>query len=71
MFNAAEALQKGLVHRIADDLRDEVRKTVDRIAQGAPRAARMNKKLARRLSPQPPSLNPAEISEAYALTRFT
>ena len=67
VFDAHEALQKGLLHRIADDVPGESRKTAGRIAEGAPLAARINKKLARRLTPLPDALNFQERLDAYAL----
>ena len=67
IFDAAEARQKGLVHRIVKDVTTEAKASARRIADGAPLAARMNKKLARRLSPLPQTLTPEEFSEAYAL----
>ena len=67
VFSAAEAQQKGLLHRIADDLDDELKQTVRRITAGAPLAARMTKRLARRLSPQPPALDAQTFADAYKL----
>lgn len=66
VFDAAEAKDKGLINRIADDVADEARKTASRIAQGAPLAARMNKKLARRLAPQPEPLTQEELLDAFS-----
>lgn len=66
VFNAAEAKEKGLLHRIVDDVPAESRKTAERITQGAPLAARMNKKLIRRLSPQPTPLTEEELHNAFA-----
>jgi enoyl-CoA hydratase/carnithine racemase len=66
VFDAAEAKEKGLIQRIADDVHAEARHTADRIAQGAPLAARMNKKLIRRLAPQVEPLTEEELCEAFA-----
>jgi len=58
VFDAAEALQKGLVTRVVPDadVAAEARATAERIAEGAPLAARWHKKFARRLAdPQPPT----------------
>ena len=67
VFNADEAMRKGLLHRIAGDVHAEARQAAKRIAEGAPQAARMNKKLARRLSPRPNALTRQELLDAYAL----
>lgn len=67
IFPAQEAKEKGLVHRIVDDVPAEAQKTAERIAQGAPLAARMNKKLIRRLSAHPEPLTENELNEAFAL----
>ncbi len=67
VIDAVEAQQKGLLHRITDDLDKEVAQTVQRIAAGAPLAARMNKRLARSLSPQPQALDAQAFANAYAL----
>ena len=67
MLDAAEALQKGLLHRIVDNPAEEAHATAGRIMEGAPLAAQMNKKLARRLAPQPPLLTPEEEAAAHAL----
>lgn len=65
VFGAQEALQKGLVNRLAEDVPAEAAKAAERIAAGAPLAARMNKQLVRRLSPQPDPLTAAELKEAF------
>jgi enoyl-CoA hydratase/carnithine racemase len=56
IFGAAEAKEKGLVTRIvADaDVATEARATAERIAEGAPLAARWHKKFARRLAQRTP-----------------
>ena len=66
VFDAAEALQKGLVTRVVPDDRvaDEARASAQRIAEGAPLVARWHKKAARRLAEGTP-LSPAEHDEAF------
>lgn len=66
VFGAAEAKDKGLVNRVADDVPAEARRSAQRIAQGAPLAARMNKQLVRRLAPMPQPLTEQELQEAFA-----
>jgi enoyl-CoA hydratase len=66
VFDASEAMTKGLINRIADDVPAEARKMAQRIAQGAPLAARMNKQLVRRLSVQPEPLTEEELLDAFA-----
>ena len=66
VFGASEAREKGLLHRIVDDVQTEARQTALRIAQGAPLAARMNKRLVRRLSPPVPPLTEDELREAFS-----
>lgn len=66
VFPAAEAMQKGLLHRIVADVPDETQQAAERIARGAPLAARMNKQLIRRLAPQPEPLTQAEWDAAFA-----
>jgi enoyl-CoA hydratase len=67
VFDAAEALAKGLVTRVvADDLVErEARETAQRIAEGAPLVARWHKKFARRLRDAKP-LTPEEYDEGFA-----
>lgn len=67
VFDAQEALKKGLLHRIADDIPSEALRTAHRIIDGAPLAARMNKKLARRLAPLPEPLTAQEVADAHGL----
>ena len=67
VFGAEEAKEKGLLHRIAENVREQAQITATRIAEGAPLAARMNKRLARRLAPQPAPLTAEEFATAYAL----
>jgi enoyl-CoA hydratase/carnithine racemase len=66
IFDAQEALQKGLVSRIvADgDVASEAQATAQRIAEGAPLAARWHKKFARRLAQGTP-LTAAEQDECF------
>lgn len=66
VFDAAEAKDKGLVNRIVDDVSIDARKTAQRIAQGAPLAARMNKKMVRRLTPQAAPLTEQELLDAFS-----
>ncbi len=66
VFDAAEAKDKGLLNRVVADVHAEVRKTAERIVNGAPLAARMNKQLVRRLSPAPEALTEQEINAAFA-----
>lgn len=65
IFGAAEALQKGLVNRIVDDVPGEAWQTASRIARGAPIAARMNKEMVRRLTPMAAPLTEAELRAAF------
>jgi enoyl-CoA hydratase len=66
IFDAAEAKEKGLLHKTTDNLTVEVQQTAERIAQGAPLAARVNKQLVRRLSPPAAPLSEHDMSEAFA-----
>jgi enoyl-CoA hydratase/carnithine racemase len=66
VFGADEAKDKRLINRIADDVHSEARASAGRIAQGAPLAARMNKLLARRLSPSPEPLTEEELRAAFS-----
>lgn len=66
ILNAQEGLEKGLVHRLADDVPAEALATAKRIAIGAPLAARLNKKFIRRLSFVPERLNDQEQLEAFS-----
>ncbi len=62
IFDASEAKEKGLVTRVVpdDQVAAEARATAERIADGAPLAARWHKRFARRLG------DPAPISDAEA-----
>lgn len=66
VFDATEAREKRLIHRIVNDVPAEARATAQRIAQGAPSAARMNKQLVRRLSPMVEPLTEQELRAAFA-----
>lgn len=66
VFDAAEAKEKGLLNRIVADVPADARDSAARIARGAPLAARMNKQLARRLSPVPQALTEQELDAAFA-----
>ena len=67
VFDAKEALQKGLVTRVVpdDQVEAEARATAQRIADGAPLVARWHKKFARRLR-DPRPLSAAEYDEGFA-----
>ena len=67
IWNAREAYEKGLVNRVVGDggVMDEARATAQRIAEGAPLAARWHKKFVRRLA-DPRPLSEAEFDESYA-----
>jgi enoyl-CoA hydratase/carnithine racemase len=66
VFDAAEAKDKGLVTRVVADDRvaAESRAAAERIAEGAPLAARWHKKFARRLA-EGTLLTPAELDECF------
>jgi len=66
IFDAQEAKDKGLVTRIVpdDEVAVETRATAERIADGAPLAARWHKKFARRLA-DPRALTDAERDECF------
>jgi enoyl-CoA hydratase len=68
MLDALEAREKGLVTRVVVDDRvaDEARATAARIAEMAPLANRITKRLARRLSPTASPLAEAEFDECFA-----
>ena len=67
VFDAKEALAKGLVHRVVGDgqVEAEVRATAERVAAGAPLVARWHKQFIRRLITLP-ELSPAEWGKGYA-----
>jgi enoyl-CoA hydratase/carnithine racemase len=66
VFDAAEALQKGLVTRVVpdDQVATESRAAAERIAEGAPLVARWHKQFARRLAQGTP-LTEAERDECF------
>jgi enoyl-CoA hydratase/carnithine racemase len=68
MWDAREALAKGLLTRVVPDasLEDEVLAAARRIADGAPLVNRWHKRFVRRLAPQPAPLTEAEIEENFA-----
>lgn len=63
VFDAGEALAKGLLTRVVADeaLAGEVARCTQRIARGAPLAARLNKQIAERLCPSAPPLTKDEL----------
>jgi len=66
VFDAQEALAKGLVTRVVADglVAQEARATAERIAEGAPLVARWHKKFARRLA-DPRPITAEEHDEAF------
>jgi len=66
IFDAAEALRKGMVSRVVPDadVAKEARAAAERIAEGAPLVARWHKKFARRLA-EARTLSAAEIGECF------
>lgn len=66
VFGAAEAKDKGLLHRIVDDALADALATAKRIAAGAPLAARINKKLVKRLAASAMPLSAHELEEAFS-----
>jgi len=68
LWDAAEALQKGLLTRVVpdSDLEQEAYAAARRIADGAPLVNRWHKRFARRLTPQPAPLTESEIAENFA-----
>ena len=66
VFDAAEAMQKGLVTRVVpdDQVAAEARASAERIAEGAPLAARWHKRFARRLA-DPRALAAEELDECF------
>jgi enoyl-CoA hydratase/carnithine racemase len=67
IFDAAEAMSKGLVTRVVPDadVAGEVAAAATRIAEGAPLVARWHKKFARRLA-NPAPLSAGEADEGFA-----
>jgi len=66
VFDAAEAKEKGLLHRIANDVHQAAQEAAARIIKGAPLAARINKQMVRRLTPAAPLLQQQELEAAFA-----
>jgi enoyl-CoA hydratase len=68
VWDAQEALGKGLVSRVVEDARleDEAYAGARRIADGAPLVNRWHKRFIRRLTPQPAALAEPEIAENFA-----
>ncbi|HMM54750.1 MAG TPA: enoyl-CoA hydratase-related protein [Candidatus Desulfobacillus sp.] len=68
ILDAEEAFAKGLVSRVVDDARveEEAHAAARRIAAGAPLAARMHKKLVRRLATRPQPLDANEVNASFA-----
>jgi enoyl-CoA hydratase len=66
VFDAAEAKDKGLLHRIEADVQQAARTCADNIAKGAPLAARANKQLVRRLAPVVEPLSEQEMRAAFS-----
>lgn len=68
MWDAAEALRKGLLTRVVPDrdLEQEAHAAARRIADGAPLVNRWHKRFVRRLAPQPAPLTEPEIAENFA-----
>ena len=66
IFDAREALEKRLVTRIVPDdmVADEARATAQRVADGAPLAARWHKQFARRLA-DPRALTESELDACF------
>jgi enoyl-CoA hydratase/carnithine racemase len=66
VFDAEEALAKGLLHRLAADVHSAAAEAASRIAQGAPLAARANKAMVRRMAAAVEPLDQHELQTAYA-----
>jgi len=69
VFEAAEALDKGLLTRLADDVHVAAAEAAQRVARGAPLAARANKQWIRRLAPEVATLN-EQLSEQELQAAF-
>lgn len=73
VFDAQEAWAKGLLTRLVEDdqLESSVWKSLDRITQSSPLAARLNKQMLRRLSAMPHALSQGEYRDffSYAQSR--
>ena len=68
VWDAKEALEKGLLTRVVPDARleQETYASARRIAEGAPLVNRWHKQFVRRLAPRPEPLAAAEIEENFA-----
>ena len=68
VWDAGEAHAKGLLTRVVPDeeLDEECRRTVERIAAGAPLVNRWHKQYVRRLTPQPAPLTQEEMDGNFA-----
>jgi enoyl-CoA hydratase len=68
VWDAKEALEKGLLTRVVPDakLEEEAYASARRIAEGAPLVNRWHKQFVRRLAPRPVPLTTAEIDENFA-----
>lgn len=68
VWDAQEALAKGLVTRVVEDARleEEAWASARRIADGAPLVNRWHKRFIRRLAPQPAPLTDAEVAGNFA-----
>jgi len=67
VVDANYALRVGLINRIVEDweVDEEAKRCADRISKGAPLAARLHKKMVRRLK-QPEVLSQSELDEAFS-----
>ena len=66
VFDASEAKDKGLLHRLSDDVPQEALATALRIAKGAPIAARINRQLIKRLTASSAPLSDEESHNIFA-----
>ncbi|MDS1142451.1 enoyl-CoA hydratase-related protein [Pusillimonas sp. SM2304] len=68
VFDAAEALAKGLLTRVLpqQDVAGDVMRTARRLAKGAPLAARLNKQTAARLCASPEPLTDTELQALFS-----
>jgi enoyl-CoA hydratase/carnithine racemase len=68
VFGSAEAREKGLLNRIVPDalVAQEALRAAQRIARGAPQAARLNKHAVTRLGPAPQPLSEAELASYFS-----
>ena len=66
VFDAMEAKEKGLLHRVSDAVKKDAYASALRIAQGAPIAARIIKQLVKRLTATSSKLSEDEAHEVFA-----